>query len=121
MQTALVVTSVSLELRYDSRRISLAAIRWPERVIAGFLIYAAAMASVLPVAPPVRNLVLLLNPTVILTYGLLLHLDSAKRTAVTGVIRDWLPLGVLVIANRLWLPDTASQPPCSGLLCRSES
>src|ERR1700733_3979516 len=100
MQSVLVAPEAGISLRLTPASISIGAIRWPERVILGFLIYAAALALVLPVAPSVRNLMVLLNLAVVLTYGLLLHFDSSRRMLVTGVIRDWLPLGLLLIAYR---------------------
>ena len=100
MQNVLVAPSQSIARSLASTRISIGVIRWPERVIIGFLIYAAAMASVMPVAPNVTRLVVLLNLAVILTYVLLFQLDSGKRMLAAGVIRDWLPLGLLLIAYR---------------------
>ena len=100
MQNVLVAPGAVSPLRITPARIAIGAIRWPERVIAGFLIYAAAMALVLPVAAYVRNLVVFLNLAVILTYALILHFDSARRTLATGVIRDWLPLGLILVAYR---------------------
>jgi membrane-associated phospholipid phosphatase len=100
MQSVLVASNAAISLRLTPARISIGAIRWPERVIFGFLIYAAAIALVLPVAPSVRNLMILLNLALIVTYGLLLHLDSSRRLLATGVIRDWLPLGLILIAYR---------------------
>jgi membrane-associated phospholipid phosphatase len=100
MQNVWDAADAGIPLRLRLARVSFDAIRWPERVIIGFLIYAAAMALVVPVAPSVRTLVVLLNLAVILTYGLLFRLDSTERTLVIGVIRDWLPLGLLLIAYR---------------------
>jgi len=100
MQNVLVAPRVSIVPQLAPARISIGAIRWPERVIVGFLIYAAAAALTLPVAPPVRNLVVLLNLAVFLTYGLLIYLDSTRRMLVTGLIRDWLPLALILIAYR---------------------
>jgi membrane-associated phospholipid phosphatase len=100
MQNVLVAPDNGVLLRVIPTRISIGDIRSPERVIVGFLTYAAAIALVLPVAPSVRNLMVPLNMALILTYGMLLHFDSARRKLVTGVIRDWLPLGFILIAYR---------------------
>jgi membrane-associated phospholipid phosphatase len=100
MQSVLVAPDAGIRLRLAPARISIGAIRWPERVIVVFLIYAAALALVLPVAPSVRNLIVLLNLAVILTYGVLLHFDSARRMLAAGVVRDWLPLGLILVAYR---------------------
>jgi len=100
MQNVLVAPRVSIVPRLAPVSISIGAIRWPERVIVGFLIYAAAAAVTLPAAPPVRNLVLVLNLAIVLSYGILIYLDSARRMLVTDVIRDWLPLALILIAYR---------------------
>jgi membrane-associated phospholipid phosphatase len=100
MQSVLVLPDAGIRLRPIPARISIGAVRWPERVIVGFLIYATAIALVLPVSPSIRNLMVPLNLALILTYGLLLHFDSARRMLATGVIRDWLPLGLILIAYR---------------------
>jgi membrane-associated phospholipid phosphatase len=81
-------------------RISFNAIRWPERAILVFLIYAAAAAIVLPVTPSVRNPIVLLNWALILAYGALIRFDFTNRTLLTSVIRDWLPLALIILAYR---------------------
>jgi len=82
------------------QRLSVDAIRWPERAILVFLIYAAALSVVLPVGPSARNRIVLLNWAVILAYGALIRFDFIDRKLVTGVIRDWLPLALIVLAYR---------------------
>ncbi len=77
-----------------------ALVRLPERVIAAFLVYAAAIAIILPVAASVRNRVLLSNLAVILTGALLVYCDRERRSAALSVIRDWLPLGMILLAYR---------------------
>ena len=77
-----------------------AAVRRSEWVILAFLTYAAIAAVILPVAPHVRNLVVLLNLAVILAYGLLLHFDSANRMVALSIARDWLPLALILLAYR---------------------
>jgi membrane-associated phospholipid phosphatase len=77
-----------------------AAVRRSEWVIVAFLTYAAMAAVILPVAPPVRNLVVLLNLAVILAYSLLIHFDSANRLLGLSIARDWLPLVLMVLAYR---------------------
>jgi membrane-associated phospholipid phosphatase len=100
MQNVLVAPDVTISWRLSPARISIGVVSWPERVIVGFLVYAAAMALVLPVASPVRTLVLFLNLAIIVTYGVLIQLDSTRRMLVTGVVRDWLPLALILIAYR---------------------
>jgi membrane-associated phospholipid phosphatase len=74
--------------------------RRSEWVIAAFLVYAAVVASILPVAAPVRNLVVLVNCAVIPVYALLIRFDSGRRTRTLSVIRDWLPLALILLAYR---------------------
>jgi len=100
MRNVLVASDIGIALRLAPARTSSGVIRQPERVIVGFLIYAAAMALILPVPLSVGNLVTLLNLAAIMAYGVLFHLDSAKSMRVTSVIRDWLPLGLILIAYR---------------------
>jgi membrane-associated phospholipid phosphatase len=75
-------------------------IRSSEWVIVAFLIYAAALALALPVASSVRNLVVLLNLTLLLGYGLLFRLDSGKPRLAVSIVRDWLPLALILLAYR---------------------
>src|SRR5271155_579584 len=100
MQSVLVAPRVSVVPPFAPARISIGGIRWPERVIVAFLIYATAAAVTLSAAAPVRNLIVLLNLTIVLTYGVLICLDSTRQSLVTGVIRDWLPLALMLIAYR---------------------
>jgi membrane-associated phospholipid phosphatase len=77
-----------------------AGFRWSERVIIAFLIYAAGLAAILSVALPVGKLVVIVNLAVILTYSLLNHYDFGGRTTVIGLVRDWLPLALILLAYR---------------------
>ena len=100
MHDVLVAPAVRIAERLVPARTSIVAIRRSEWVIAGFLIYAAVTAVALPVAPPIRNLIVLLNLAVILTYSLLIYFDSGKSVLALSVVRDWLPLAVILLAYR---------------------
>ena len=100
MQELLLAPEITIAKPFPKERISIQAIRWPERVIYIFLIYAAAMAMVLPVAPGVTNLIVRLNVAVIVSYGLLVRFDFTHPRLVTSITRDWLPLAVIVLAYR---------------------
>jgi membrane-associated phospholipid phosphatase len=100
MQDLLLAPEISIAKSVPHARISVEAIRRPERVILIFLIYAAAMATALPVAPSVTNPIVRLNVAVIVSYGLLIRFDFTNRRLVTGVIRDWLPLVLIILAYR---------------------
>jgi membrane-associated phospholipid phosphatase len=100
MQDLLLAPEIGIAKPVPNARISIEAIRRPERVILIFLIYAAATAVVLPVAPAVTKLIVLLNVAVILLYGVLIRFDFTNRRLVAGVIRDWLPLALIILAYR---------------------
>ncbi|MGA7235583.1 MAG: phosphatase PAP2 family protein [Bryobacteraceae bacterium] len=76
----------------------LAAVHGTEWLLVIFLIYAAAAAFLLPAVPNVGERVTLWNLGTILICGLLIHFDRGKRFLAIGVIRDWLPLAVLLLA-----------------------
>jgi membrane-associated phospholipid phosphatase len=100
MQNLLVARNVRIAETPVPDRDADNAIRWSERVTIAFLFYSVVVAVILPVPPSVRNLVFLINSAVILTYGLLIGLDSDRRTRVIGPIRDWLLLGLTLLAYR---------------------
>jgi membrane-associated phospholipid phosphatase len=58
------------------------------------------LSIALPVALPVRNQIIFLNLAVMLTYGALIRFDSANRMLLTSIIRDWLPLALILLAYR---------------------
>jgi membrane-associated phospholipid phosphatase len=100
MQDLLLAPEIGIAKSVPEARISIEVIRRPERVILVFLIYAAAMSMVLPVAPSVTNLIVRLNVAVIVSYGVLIRFDFTNRRLVTSVIRDWLPLALIILAYR---------------------
>ncbi|HTX40110.1 MAG TPA: phosphatase PAP2 family protein [Bryobacteraceae bacterium] len=75
-------------------------VRRPEWVILAFLVYAPLVASLLPAAPSVTYRLCWLNPSVILAYLVLIHFDSRNPRLALSVIRDWLPLGLVLLAYR---------------------
>jgi membrane-associated phospholipid phosphatase len=85
---------------FPETRTFVEAIRGPERVVLIFLLYAAALAMVLPVEPPVTNLIVRVNVALILSYAVLIRVDHTTRKLATGITRDWLPLAVLILAYR---------------------
>jgi membrane-associated phospholipid phosphatase len=76
------------------------AVRAPEWVLVVFLIYSPAAAVLLPAPPGVVLRVAIWNIATILAGGLLIHLDRGKQSPVFSVVRDWLPLAVLLLAYR---------------------
>ena len=100
MQDVLDSPALHIPARPFPIRAATPAVRRSEWVIAAFLIYAAGMALFLPVAPPVRSLVLLLNVAVLGMYALLVSVDSGRPMLALGIARDWLPLAVVLLAYR---------------------
>lgn len=100
MQEVFVVPEAGIPEARAKARNAIHTIRGPEWLIVGFLMYAAASAAILPVSSLIRSAVILLNSAVILSYGLLIWCDSARRTRAIGVLRDWLPLCLTILAYR---------------------
>jgi membrane-associated phospholipid phosphatase len=92
-------------------------VRSSEWVIFGFLVYAVALGAVLPVAPAVRHLVVLLNGTIVAAYTVLIAFDRSgvdrtkaslalnpglalKPGLSSKAIRDAASLALVVLAYR---------------------
>ncbi len=73
---------------------------WSEWVVLLFLLYAAVLAWWLPAAPPVRHRLLLLNPAIVLGYSFVIRLHSTRPCLSLGILRDWAPLALVVLAFR---------------------
>jgi membrane-associated phospholipid phosphatase len=69
-------------------------------VIVAFLAYAAAAAAVLPVRPPIRPLTIALNAGLLGVYALLIYADRLRRREFLGIVRDWFPLVLVLLAYR---------------------
>jgi hypothetical protein len=75
-------------------------VRLPEWIIFAFLLYAPALTFFTPTPEGLRTQLASLNAAVILLYASLVWLDSAKPRLILDVIRDWLPLGMILLAYR---------------------
>jgi membrane-associated phospholipid phosphatase len=75
-------------------------LRRSECVIIAFLVYAAVSAAVLPVRPPVRPVTIALNTGLLCCYALLIYADGLRRREFLGVVRDWFPLVLVLLAYR---------------------
>jgi hypothetical protein len=64
------------------------------------LVYAPALTFFTPTPEGLRTQLASLNAAVILLYASLVWLDSAKPRLILDVIRDWLPLGMILLAYR---------------------
>src|ERR1700676_3853904 len=58
------------------------------------------MGTLLPVAPSVRNLVMLLNVAILAAYTGLIVVDRTKPALVFKVVRDAVSLALMVLAYR---------------------
>jgi membrane-associated phospholipid phosphatase len=76
------------------------AFRRSEWVLIAYFLYVILLARVLPARPPVPNLILALNLTVIAGYALLAYADSLRRRRPLSVIRDWFALPLILLAYR---------------------
>jgi hypothetical protein len=75
-------------------------VRRSEWVIFSFLVYAAALAMLLPVSTTIRIRVIVLNTSVILSYAFLVLLSRTTHKVALGVTRDWTPLALIILAYR---------------------
>jgi len=75
-------------------------VRRSEWVILGFLLYAIALGTLLPVAPTVRHLVMLLNGAILAVYMVFIVLDRTRPALVFSVARDAASLLLIVLAYR---------------------
>lgn len=62
--------------------------------------YVAGMAILLPVGADVRTVTIVLNLSIVGGYALLIHAHGLRGHGMLGVMRDWLPLVLLLLAYR---------------------
>jgi len=84
-------------------------VRWSERVLSIYFSYAAGLAICLPVSVEVRTVSVVLNLTIVAGYALLVHAHALRGRNLLGMMRDWLPLVLLLLAYREmgWLAPRA--------------
>jgi hypothetical protein len=100
MQSSLTAVTPRVSAHDVPPRTLAGSIRRSEWVVLAFLLYAHALAHVLPVAAAVQYRVSLWNSAIALAYGILLYVDAVKPTSAVGIARDWLPLAVVMLAYR---------------------
>lgn len=103
MATALLdpkVGVIELSPAREAVRTQAAAVRRSEWVVLAFLAYASLLGSIMPVAPEVRDRIVLVNLSLGILYGVLIRRDSARPRLALSVIRDWLPLATVILAYR---------------------
>lgn len=74
--------------------------RASEWLLAGYFLYAVAVAWIWPVKPEIRVITLVLNLTILAGYALLAYADSLRRRQLLGTIRDWFPFPLMLLAYR---------------------
>lgn len=75
-------------------------IRPQEWIIFAFLLYAPALTFFWPAPEGLRSRLALVNLAVILIYGSLISLDFSRPRLRLHTLRDWLPLGLILLAYR---------------------
>lgn len=77
-----------------------AVVRKSEWVVLAFLAYAALLAQLMPVAPAVRDRIAFVNLALGIAYVALIRQDFARPRLLWSVMRDWLPMAVVILAYR---------------------
>jgi len=87
-------------VRHTVRPVAAKAIRYSEWIVCAFFAYASLLTFLWPTPPGLRTRLALLNVTVILAYAGLVCLSNSKPRLASEVVRDWLPLGLILVAYR---------------------
>jgi len=98
MQAA--VTSLATRPRAANRILAVTGVRPSECVIVVFLVYAAIIGRVLPIAPALQTRTAVVNLAILIGYGLLISADAVRPRMITSIVRDWLPLPLILLAYR---------------------
>jgi membrane-associated phospholipid phosphatase len=100
MESVLAAPDLTQVKNAASAAASVSAVRRPEWIILAFLLYAPVLTFFVPAPDGLRTRLASLNLAVILVYTGLVYLDFAKPRLSLSVIRDWLPLGLILLAYR---------------------
>jgi len=76
------------------------AVRRAEWIVFAFLLYAPLLTFFVPTPEGLRARLASLNLAVVLAYAGIVVLDFAKPRLRLGILRDWLPLGMILVAYR---------------------
>ena len=82
------------------RPLCFSSVRQSELVLFAYFIYATILAQVLPIGREVREVASVLNLTVLAGYSLLIYAHSLQGRELLGVLRDWFPLVLVLLAYR---------------------
>jgi membrane-associated phospholipid phosphatase len=75
-------------------------VRRSETVLIAYFAYTAVLALALPVQGPIPIVTVVLNLTITASYALLIYAHSLRQREFLGVLRDWFPLVLLLLAYR---------------------
>jgi membrane-associated phospholipid phosphatase len=75
-------------------------LRRSEWVIVAYFVYVTVLARILSVREPIPTVILGLNLIILAGYLLLDYADSLRDRALLGVLRDWYPTVLLLLAYR---------------------
>ena len=75
-------------------------VRRSELVLFAYFIYATILAQVLPIGREAREVASVLNLTILASYSLLIYAHSLRGRDLLGVLRDWFPLALVLLAYR---------------------
>ncbi len=75
-------------------------LRASERVLAAYFAYTSVLAFVLRLRAPIPAVTVSLNLTVLAAYALLAWAHSLRGAAFLGVMRDWFPFPLMLLAYR---------------------
>jgi membrane-associated phospholipid phosphatase len=98
MQAA--VRSLATTPEAATRVLAFAGVRPSEWVILAFLVYAAIIGRALPIAPSLQTRTAVVNLAILIVYSLLIGADAVRPRMITSIVRDWLPLPLILLAYR---------------------
>ncbi len=75
-------------------------LRRSELVLAVYFAYAAVVSLILPVRPDIRAVTVALNLAVLAGLALVAWTDSLRRRSLLGIVRDWYPMPLMLLAYR---------------------
>ena len=75
-------------------------LRNSEIALIGYFLYVAVVGLFLAIPPETARFTLLLNLAIVAGYFLLGHLDRKRPRCTISVVRDWLPIGFILLAYR---------------------
>jgi membrane-associated phospholipid phosphatase len=100
VQTVLAAPTMALVDSRASAPAGVKAVRQAEWILFAFLLYAPALTFFLPTPDGLRFRLEITNLLALLLFAVMIAFDNAKPRLVLKVMRDWLPLGMILVAYR---------------------